>query len=173
MATSAGPWRIISWSSTFSAGSVTATPTSGRGSPGSGPSPPSCRSVTTLSWRSLLRAYSLGPPPLRGPRPPPRLLSLPLRPVPPPHHSRLFLVPFPPGRAGVGGVGAAAVVVVGDVEQVVGATRRRRHLHGVHPGHPTTTHGQGASLSGRSRFPVASLARRRPCSRVLPRDSPQ
>jgi len=120
----------VSWSSTFSTGSVTATPTTGCGSPASGPSPPSCRSVTTLSWRSLLRASSLGPPPPRGPRPP-RLLSLPLlRPVQPRHHSRHFSVLFPPGRAGVG-------AVAGDVEQVMGATRHR-HLHAVHPDQPST-----------------------------------
>ena len=48
--------RILA--STSSTSSVTATLTSGRGSPGSGPSPPSYRSVTTLSWRSSLRASS-------------------------------------------------------------------------------------------------------------------
>ena len=65
---------------------------------------------------------------------------------------------------------AVAVAVAGDVEQVVGATRCC-HLHGVHPGHPSTTHGQGASPCGHSRLPVVSLARRRPCSLVLPRVS--
>ena len=138
---------------------MTDTPTSGRGSPGSGPSPPSCRSVTTLPWRSLLRASSLGP---QGPRP--RLLSLPLlRPVLPRHHSRHFLALFPPGQAGVEGAVAAAVAVVGDVEQVVGAIQRR-HLHGVQPGHPSTTHGQGVSMwpfqasGGEPRPPAAMLA---------------
>jgi len=77
------------------------------------------------------------PPPPRGPR----LLSLPLlRPVLPCHHNRHFLVLSPPGRAGVGeGAVAAAVAVAGGVEQVVFATRCR-HLHGVQPGHPSTTH---------------------------------
>ena len=57
------------------------------------------------------------------------------------------------------------------MEQIVGATRRC-HLHRVHPGHPSTTHGRGASPCGRSRLPVVSLARRRPCSLVLPRGFP-
>ena len=66
----------------------------------------------------------------------------------------------------------ADVVAAGDVVQAVGATRCQ-HLHGLHPGHPFTTHGQGASPCGRSRLPVVSLARRRPCSLVLPHGSPQ
>ena len=49
------------------------------------------------------------------------------------------------------------VAAAGDVVQVVGATRRR-HLHRVHPGHPSTTHGQGASPCGRSSPPAAMLA---------------
>jgi len=76
----------------------------------------------------------------------------------------------PRAERGWGGAVAAAVAVMGDVEQVVGAAR---HLHEVHPGHPSTTHGQGASPCGRSRLPVASLGSRRPWSRVLPRGSSQ
>ena len=83
-----------------------------------------------------------------------------------------LLGPLPPGVRGDGGAVAAAVAAAEAMELVVGAPQHR-HLHRVHPGHPTRTHGQGASPCGRSRLPVASLARRRPCSQVLPRGSPQ
>ena len=86
--------------------------------------------------------------------------------------SSLSLLGPPPGPSGGGGGDVVAdVVAAGDVVQAVGATRCQ-HLHGLHPGHPFTTHGQGASPCGRSRLPVVSLARRRPCSLVLPRGFP-
>ena len=94
--------------------------------------------------------------------PPPRSTA-------PPQSS--LLSPLPPGPSGGGGPVEAAVAAAEAVVLVVGAPQRR-HLHGVHPGHPITPHGQGASPCGRSRLSVASLARRRPCSQVLPRGSP-
>ena len=51
--------------------------------------------------------------------------------------------------------------------QVVGATRSQ-HLHGVHPGPPSTTRGQGASPYGHSRLLVVSLAHWQPCAGVPP-----
>ena len=97
--------RTATLSSTSSVGSVTATPTFGRGSPGNGPSPPFYRSVTTLSRRSSLRASSQGPHPRRGPRLPRLPLPLLLHCVRPLRRYRLFFVLLPPGRAGVGGRG--------------------------------------------------------------------
>ena len=82
----------------------------------------------------------------------------PPRPAPPPQSSLLVL--FPWAERGWG-------AVAGDVEQVVGAARRR-HPHEVHPGHPSATHGQGAYPCGHSRLPVVSLVGRWPCSLVFP-----
>jgi hypothetical protein len=148
-------------------GPATATPTSGRGSHGRGLSPPSCRSVTTLSWRSL-RASSQGPPPLQGP---PRLHLLLLHRrvrLLHPHHCRLFWVLSPPGQAGVGGCGkkkgrgGGRGGGPGGGGLAVVATRLLSR-RGVLPGPPSTTPDPGASPCGPSRLLVGSLARRPPC----------
>src|SRR6185312_464670 len=145
------------------------------GSPARGPSPPSCRSGTTSPSR-------------RSPG-----VSRPYRPRPPPPHSLLlhrppplFLLPLGRPEEGGGAGDVAGDVVVALVALLlatpvpvgaVGAARRHRLrlplpplLLEVHPGHPSATHGQGASRCGRSRVREGGLilsSSRRPCSLAL------
>ncbi|XP_066374936.1 uncharacterized protein [Miscanthus floridulus] len=93
----------------------------------------------------------------------------PPRPSAPPASSLLGPPPGPSG--GGGGPWRPSSTRGGGVVRALAVGVLRR-LHGVHPGPPSTTLGQGASPCGPSGLPGASLVHRRPCS-LAPSQSPR